>query len=81
METSDHWPCVIEISTNIPQSSIFRFENHWLAHDDFITVAVKGWIAPEHITDPAKGLTAKFKNLRRELKSWKTQLPNLALTI
>lgn len=28
METSDHWPCVIEINTSIPQTSIFRFENH-----------------------------------------------------
>lgn len=28
METSDHWPCVIEISTKILRSSIFRFENH-----------------------------------------------------
>ena len=28
METSDHWPCIVEISTRIPQSKIFRFENH-----------------------------------------------------
>jgi len=42
METSDHWPCVVEISTKIPQSRIFRFENHWLSHDDFVSVAVQG---------------------------------------
>jgi hypothetical protein len=27
MEVLDHWPCVIEIKTNIPKSKIFRFEN------------------------------------------------------
>ena len=28
METSDHVPCAISISTKIPKGSIFRFENH-----------------------------------------------------
>ena len=27
-ETLDHWPCLREINTKIPRSSIFRFENH-----------------------------------------------------
>lgn len=81
METSDHWPCVVEIATSIPQVHIFRFENHWLEHDDFISVAVNGWNGPAHITDPAKVLTAKFKNLRKELKTWKASLPKLARAI
>ena len=72
METSDHWPCVIQISTSIPQPNLFRFENHWLKHEDFIDVAVHGWKAPEH---------AKFKNLRKDLKEWRKKLPNLALAI
>ena len=42
MEVSDHWPCVVEIATQIPQASNFRFENHWLSNDDFIQVAVNG---------------------------------------
>jgi mannosylglycoprotein endo-beta-mannosidase len=81
METSDHWPCVVEISTDIPQSNIFRFENHWLDHDNFFSVAIRGWNAPEHMSDLAKRITSKFKNLRRELKSWRSQLPNLAVAI
>lgn len=81
METSDHWPCVIEINTNIPQAKRFRFENHWLSQDEFISVAMNGWKAPDHIIDPAKILTAKFKNLRRVLKAWKAQLPKLAIAI
>jgi hypothetical protein len=45
----------------------FRFENHWFSHYDFILVAINGWIAPEHISNPTKRLTTKCKNLR-ELK-------------
>lgn len=32
METSDHVPCVVSISTSIPRKSIFRFENYWMEH-------------------------------------------------
>jgi hypothetical protein len=36
METSDHWPCVIEIRTTIPRARVFRFENYWMTHDSFL---------------------------------------------
>jgi exonuclease III len=36
MQTSDHWPCNISISTNIPKGKIFRFENCWLQSPSFI---------------------------------------------
>jgi len=72
---------VVEISTTIPQSSIFRFENYCLSHEEFPQVAVNGWSAPDHVIDPAKRITAKFKNLRKELRSWKEQLPGLKRTI
>lgn len=71
METSDHWPCVVEIGTKIPQRKVFRFENYWLNQDDFVSVAIEGWSAIENIVDLAKLLNAKFKNLRRVLKTWK----------
>lgn len=70
METFDHVPCAIFISTKIPKGAVFRFENHWLEHSDFYNVVQQHWFAPEHITDAAKILTAKFKNLRVALKSW-----------
>lgn len=35
METSDHWPCVIEIKTSIPKGKVFRFENYWMEHESF----------------------------------------------
>ena len=34
--TSDHIPCRISISTKIPKSNVFRFENFWAEHDDFL---------------------------------------------
>jgi len=80
-EMSDHWPCVIEVSTRIPRARIFRFENHWLANDSFIPVAVQGWSSTQVHQDPAKAITAKFKNLRRVLKPWSAGLPKLALAI
>lgn len=81
METSDHWPCILEIGTNIPQSKNFHFENYWLNMDRFIDTVVNGWAAQEHISDPAMLITAKFKNLRRSLKAWNKQIPNMFLVI
>jgi hypothetical protein len=77
METSDHASYAISTSTKIPKGSIFRFENHWLEHSDFYDVVQQHWSAPGHITDSAKILTAKFKNLRLALKLWKASLSNL----
>jgi hypothetical protein len=77
METSDHWPCVIEIATSILKSRIFRFKNHWLEREDFITVLLQGWNCQQSITDPAKALTAKFKNFRKALKVWNAWTPSL----
>lgn len=81
METSDHVPCVISIATHIPRKSVFRFENFWLERNDFLNVVQQHWVAPEHIGDAAKTLTAKFKNLRKALKIWKTSLSNLNINI
>lgn len=81
METSDHWPCVIEICTSIPKSKIFRFENYWLSHEDFLPVTVNGWTSAQSSLDPAKNLSAKFKNLRRAINAWKQKLPGLPLII
>lgn len=68
METSDHWPCLIEINTKVPKGNIFRFENHWLNRDDFISLLIQGWSTPYLPQDPAKAINAKCKNLRKQLK-------------
>jgi len=67
-ETSDHVPCIISISTVIPKKSIFRFENYWMEHQDFLPLVQQAWSTPTHENDAAKIITAKFKNLRRVLK-------------
>lgn len=77
MQTSDHWPCNITISTSIPRSQTFRFENFWLQHPDFLQVAQQGWQDPTNQVDSAKAITAKYKNLRKVLKSWQKNLSNL----
>jgi hypothetical protein len=69
-DTSDHTPCLISISTDVPKAKVFRFENHWLLHDDFMQVMEHGWNVPTSQTNNAKALTAKFKNLRRVLRAW-----------
>ena len=38
METSDHVPCVISISTSIPKRSRFQFENYRMEHNDFMSI-------------------------------------------
>lgn len=77
METSDHVPCLISFSTQIPKGQIFRFENFWLHHEDFYNQVQQGWTSPFHYTDAAKTLTVKFKNLRGALKQWRQSLPSL----
>lgn len=68
-ETSDHVPCVIKITTDIPKINLFRFENYWMEHEDFLAVVQHGWNVPISQSDKAKVITAKFKNLRRVLKA------------
>lgn len=75
MKTSDHWPCVVEINTDVPRSHVFRFENHWLDKNDFITILLQGWEAHSNIQDLAKIITAKCENLKQKLKHWKKNFP------
>jgi hypothetical protein len=81
METSDHTPCVISISTVIPKKSIFRFENYWMEHQDFLPLVQHAWSAPTFETDAAKIITGKFKNLRKVLKDWQRNLSSLKVAI
>lgn len=80
-DTSDHIPCVLSIATTIPKPRIFRFENHWMEHEDFMKVVKNAWDIPVLQQDPAKKIMAKFKNLRRILRDWQAQCTKLAATI
>ena len=58
METSDHVPCLITATTNVPKGGIFRFENYLMEHDDFLGVVQHGWSLPTPHFDKAKVITA-----------------------
>jgi hypothetical protein len=68
-DTSDHTPCVISASTKVPRPQIFRFENYWLEHDQFMTILQNSWSEGMISMDCAKSISAKFKNLRKALKT------------
>lgn len=83
MTPSDHTPCVVKISTHIPKSKMFRFENFWLSNEEFPNILNQSWSTPVTIQDgdPAKTLTAKFKLLRKNLKDWQASKASLKKSI
>ena len=58
---SDHVPFVINNGTKIPKASCFRFENHWLDREDFITMLIQGWSTPFLPQDLAKAISVRCK--------------------
>jgi hypothetical protein len=80
-DTSDHMPCLVSISTDIPKGKIIHFENYWMMHDEFMEKVALGWKFPTIESDKAKKMMLKFKNLRRVLRQWHTQLSNLNKSI
>lgn len=81
MQTSDHVPCLIKTATTVPKGKIFRFENYWMQHPDFMQVVQHAWSLPVETQDVAKRISAKFKNLRRVLKAWQSTVSNLKVII
>lgn len=70
-DTLDHTSCLISALTSVPKPHVFRFENYWLEHHQFMEVLQHGWNLPTLLEDKAKRISYKFKNLRKVLKSWK----------
>jgi hypothetical protein len=81
MTTSDHIPCVISIETSIPKSEIFRMENSWMDMEGFLPLVELNWTHSIHYSDAAKRISAKFKILRKSLKTWFKSLSPLKETI
>ncbi|CAN6352985.1 unnamed protein product [Urochloa humidicola] len=67
--TSDHTPILLKISTEIPKPNLFRFENAWLKHSDFLPSVLSAW----NVDVPA-GATATLvrllKSVRCASKRW-----------
>ena len=74
-------PLARPISDHIPKSSLFRFENFWLQHHDFMEVMENIWEQDVQEQDSAKRITAKFKRLRKGLKFWSKEKSQLAQSI
>lgn len=81
MIPSDHCPCIVNISTQIPRNKIFRFKNFWLKHPEFQSILLQSWNEPIAITDKARLVTAKLKRLRKKLRDWQASLTNLKTLI
>jgi hypothetical protein len=69
------------VLTDIPKAKVFKFENYWMNHEEFMQILQHGWSVPVPHSDKAKKLMCKFKNLRRVLRLWHSKLSNLAATI
>lgn len=78
--TSDHIPCKVAISTRIPRSNIFCFENFWAEHDCFLTMVQESWLSSTGRTDSTRLISSKFK-LKADLRKWSRNLSNLKLLI
>jgi hemerythrin-like domain-containing protein len=78
---SDHCPCLVQISTQIPRPKAFRFENYWLQMQEFQAILEDSWNSPLPQMDSAMTLTAKYKRLRRILKEKQASTSNLNISI
>jgi len=81
MTPSDHAPCLVRVSTKIPKTKVFRFENCWLRLPGFQQLISDAWGAPMPHLDQAKSITAKFKKLRKALKEKQASMANLKTVI
>jgi len=81
METSDHMPCLVTVSSNIPKGGTFRFENYLMEHEHFFSVVQHAWSLLVPHNDMTKKISAKFKNLRRVIRAWHSHLSSLKANI
>ena len=67
--TSDHTPILLTISTSIPKPNLFRFENAWLHHQDFLPSVLPAW-HDCNSDDTAGALVGSLKAVRCAAKVW-----------
>ncbi|KAJ1278642.1 hypothetical protein BS78_04G094500 [Paspalum vaginatum] len=69
-QTSDHKSILVTISTNIPKSNLFRFENAWLRNPNFLCDVLPAWNVDPAPSDAAGHLVAYLKSTRVAAKVW-----------
>jgi hypothetical protein len=68
--TSDHTPLLLTLCTNIPKTTIFRFENAWLHNSSFLPMVLPAWSNAYPQVDTAGHLAACLKVTRTAAKVW-----------
>lgn len=68
--TSDHVPLKIQISTSVPKSSLFQFENSCTLHPNYHDVVSTAWNLHRVPYDVASSLVIKLKRTRATSKTW-----------
>ena len=75
--TSDHVPCLVNISTSIPRAHIFRFEIFWVHQAGFMDCVQEVWTRPSRKTHIAAIIVDKLKALGFPLKKWRKGLSHI----
>lgn len=68
--TSDHTPILATLSTDIPKTSCFRFENAWLCNSTFLPSVLPAWHQAPLRSNAATTLAGRLKSLRAAAKVW-----------
>jgi hypothetical protein len=74
---SDHVPCVLNVDTNIPKTTLFRFDNYWVNMPGFLECGKSSWDKGSRKNYSSTILADKLKTLRHELKKWHVSLAKL----
>ena len=69
-QTSDHTPIMANMTTKLPKSTLFRFENAWLHNKQFLPTVLPAWHAAPASTDAAGRLAGCLKSTRAPAKVW-----------
>jgi len=69
-QTSDHTPIIVHMSTQIPKSTLFRFENAWLHNNLFLPTVLPAWHEAPATHDAAGNLAGCLKYTRAAAKVW-----------
>ncbi|CAN6343200.1 unnamed protein product [Urochloa humidicola] len=67
--TSDHTPILLKLSTTIPKPNLFRFENGWLKHRDYLPTVLPAW-GSGGSGNAAAVLVGSLKAVRGASKVW-----------
>lgn len=76
--TSDHVPLKIEISTTIPKSKIFRFENYWIHSPCFNDVVSTARSCQTSNSDPATLIASRLKETRSAIRTWRKSFSHIS---